>query len=118
MKALTLTGAAAALVSVLLASASLMAATEDPAALGQQLAFDRAKGNCLACHTMKGSDVPSTVGPMLFDIKKKFPDRQKLYAILYDEETRHPQTVMPAFGKNLILSSTEINEIIDFLYTQ
>lgn len=111
-------GATAAFVSLLLACASVLAATEDHGAAGRELAFDRAKGNCLACHTMKGSDVPSTVGPPLVDIKAKFPDRKVLYGILYDEETRNPQTVMPAFGKNLILSSKDINEIIDFLYTQ
>jgi L-cysteine S-thiosulfotransferase len=87
------------------------------AAAGQALAFDRAKGNCLACHTMKGGDVPSNVGPELSDMKMRFPDRSTLYAIINDEEQRNPQTVMPPFGKNLILTRQEINEIIDFLYT-
>lgn len=92
-------------------------AASAPVSPGQRLVFDRSKGNCLACHTMKGSDVPSNVGPVLSDMKARFPDRKVLYAIIYDEETRNPQTVMPAFGKNLILSPKEINEIIDFLYT-
>lgn len=87
------------------------------AAPGQALTFDRAKGNCLACHTMKGGDVPSTVGPELSDMKMRFPDRSTLYAIIDDEEKRNPETVMPPFGKNLILTRQEINEIIDFLYT-
>jgi L-cysteine S-thiosulfotransferase len=90
---------------------------QSAAAAGQALAFDRAKGNCLACHTMKGGDVPSNVGPELSDMKMRFPDRSTLYAIIDDEEQRNPQTVMPAFGKNLILARQEINEIIDFLYT-
>ena len=88
-----------------------------PAAPGQALAFDRTKGNCLACHTMKGGDVPSNVGPELSDMKMRFPDRSTLYAIIDDEEQRNPETVMPPFGKNLILTRPEINEIIDFLYT-
>ncbi|HUC65425.1 MAG TPA: sulfur oxidation c-type cytochrome SoxX [Stellaceae bacterium] len=87
------------------------------AASGQALAFDRAKGNCLACHTMKGGDVPSNVGPELADMKLRFPDRSTLYAIIDDEEKRNPETVMPPFGKNLILTRQEINAIIDFLYT-
>lgn len=87
-------------------------------AAGQKLAFDRSMGNCLACHTMKGSDVPSNVGPKLSNIKVMFPNRKDLYSILYDEETRNPQTVMPAFGKNLILTPEQINQIIDFLYTR
>lgn len=84
---------------------------------GQALAFDQRKGNCLACHTMKGGDVPSNVGPELSDMKSRFPDRQALYGILWDEETRNPLTVMPPFGKDLILDEREINAIIDFLYT-
>jgi len=87
------------------------------AAAGQALAFDRAKGNCLACHTMKGGDVPSNVGPELSEMKMRFPDRSTLYAVIDDEEQRNPETVMPPFGKHLILTRQEINEIIDFLYT-
>jgi sulfur-oxidizing protein SoxX len=84
---------------------------------GQALAFDRSKGTCLACHTMKGGDVPSDVGPELIDMKSRFPDPKQLAAIIYDEESRNPQTVMPAFGKNLILSPPEIQQIVQFLYT-
>jgi sulfur-oxidizing protein SoxX len=84
---------------------------------GQQLAFDRAKGNCLACHTMQGSDVPSNVGPELNGMKARFPNRADLVAILQNEQARNPQTVMPLFGRNLILDDAEINKIVDFLYT-
>jgi sulfur-oxidizing protein SoxX len=105
---------AAALVAALLPGAARAAAAVSP---GRALAFDRAKGNCLACHTMKGGDVPSNVGPELKRIKAKFPDRNALYQIIWDEEQRNPKTVMPPFGKNLILDHKEIEEIIDFLYT-
>lgn len=99
------------------ASGDTARAQEGTVSAGQALAFDRAKGNCLACHTMTGSDVPSNVGPQLSGMRARFPDRKELAAIIYDEETRNPQTVMPAFGKNLILSDKDINEIVDFLYT-
>jgi sulfur-oxidizing protein SoxX len=84
---------------------------------GQAIAFDRAKGNCLACHTMRGSDVPSNVGPELNDMKARFPDRADLVGILNNEEARNPKTIMPTFGRNLILEPREIEQIIDFLYT-
>lgn len=87
------------------------------AAAGRTLAFDRAKGNCLACHTMVGGDVPSNVGPELAGMRARFSDRETLRAIIRDEEARNPQTVMPAFGKNLILDDREIEAVIDFLYT-
>lgn len=75
-------------------------------------------GNCLACHTMKGSDVPSNVGPELKDLKARFPDSKMLFAILWDEESRNPQTLMPPFGKNLIMNAQQINDIVAFLYAQ
>ena len=84
---------------------------------GEAIAFDRSKGNCLACHTMRGSDVPSNVGPELNDMKARFPDRADLVAILENEEARNPQTIMPSFGRNLILDHHEIEQIVDFLYT-
>lgn len=84
---------------------------------GQIVAFDRTKGNCLACHTMQGGDVPSNVGPELNNIKARFPDRADLLAILTNEPARNPQTIMPPFGRNQILDAKEINQIIDFLYT-
>ena len=84
---------------------------------GQVLAFDRSKGNCLACHTMAGGDVPSNVGPELNNMRARFPDRAELVAILTNEEARNPQTMMPPFGRNLILNKQEIEQIVDFLYT-
>ncbi len=84
---------------------------------GQKLAFDRGKGNCLTCHEIKGGDLPGTIGPALKDIKSKYPDRNDLVAILYDETKRNPQTVMPPFGRNRILTDQEINAIVDFLQT-
>jgi sulfur-oxidizing protein SoxX len=87
------------------------------AADGQKLAFDRGKGNCLTCHEIKGGDSPGTVGPALSDIKTKYPDRNDLIAIVTDETQRNPQTVMPPFGRNRILTEKEINAIVDFLQT-
>ena len=87
------------------------------AAKGQRLAFDRAKGNCLSCHEIKGGDLPGTIGPALKDIKSKYPDRRDLVAILTDEPLRNPQTAMPPFGRNHILTEQEIDAIVDFLQT-
>jgi len=84
---------------------------------GQQLAFDRSKGNCLTCHEIKGGDAPGNVGPKLSDMKGRFPDRKELVAIISDETKRNPQTVMPPFRRNLILNDAEIQAIVDFLYT-
>jgi sulfur-oxidizing protein SoxX len=85
---------------------------------GQTLAFDRSKGNCLTCHDIKGGDAPGNVGPPLADMKTRFPDRKELRGIVFDETKRNPQTVMPPFGRNLILTDGEIEAIVDFLYTR
>jgi L-cysteine S-thiosulfotransferase len=84
---------------------------------GQTLAFDRGKGNCLTCHEIKGGDLPGTIGPALTDIKSKYPNRDELVAIVSDETKRNPQTVMPPFGRNHILTDKEISAIVDFLQT-
>jgi sulfur-oxidizing protein SoxX len=102
------------LVAIAMLGASAVAA---PSA-GEQLAFDRGKGNCLTCHDIKGGDAPGNLGPALNDMKKRFPDRAELIAIISDETRRNPQTVMPPFKRNLILTDQEINAIVDFLYTQ
>ncbi len=105
---------AAVLAVVLFAGARASAQTLP----GQALAFDRNKGNCLTCHDIKGGDAPGNVGPPLADMKTRFPDRKELTAIVFDETKRNPQTVMPPFGRNLILTDGEIEAIVDFLYTR
>ena len=84
---------------------------------GRKLAFDRGKGNCLTCHVIKGGEYPGTIGPELVDIKSKYPNRDELVAIIYDETKRNPLTVMPPFGRNRILTDKEISAVVDFLQT-
>jgi sulfur-oxidizing protein SoxX len=108
-----------ALVLALLSGAAVAgpAHAQSAAAEGQKLAFDRGKGNCLTCHVIKGGDLPGTIGPELKDIKTKYPNRDDLVAIVSDETKRNPQTVMPPFGRNRILSEKEISAVVDFLQT-
>jgi sulfur-oxidizing protein SoxX len=99
------------------AAISGSAHAQSAVAEGQKLAFDRGKGNCLTCHVIGGGDLPGSIGPELKDIKSKYPERSDLVAILTDETKRNPQTVMPPFGRNRILTEQEINAIVDFLQT-
>ena len=103
---------------IMLAVAALpLAAHADDVKAGQELALDRARGNCLACHTIKGGDAPSSVGRELAGMKRRFPNRADLVEILTDESRRNPIAPMPAFGRNRILTPAEIEQVIDFLYT-
>jgi L-cysteine S-thiosulfotransferase len=108
-----------AAVLALLAGAAVAspALAQSAAAEGQKLAFDRGKGNCLTCHVIRGGEYPGTLGPELTDIKSKYPNRDELIAIVTDETKRNPQTVMPPFGRNRILTEKEINAVVDFLQT-
>jgi L-cysteine S-thiosulfotransferase len=108
------TGFAPALLATLVIATAAAAA---PSA-GERLAFDRGKGNCLTCHEIKGGDSPGNLGPPLVDMKARFPNRADLVAIISDETKRNPQTVMPPFRRNLILTGQEIDAIVDFLYTR
>ncbi|MEJ2714501.1 MAG: hypothetical protein P8014_15190 [Acidihalobacter sp.] len=50
-------------------------------------------------------------------MKARFPDRQKLFDQIWDPRHMNPHTIMPPFGANRILDKSQINKIIDFLYT-
>lgn len=112
-----LTATVALALTIGAAVASSPAHAQSAAAEGQKIAFDRGKGNCLTCHVIKGGDLPGTIGPELKDIKSKYPDRNDLIAIVSDETKRNPQTVMPPFGRNRVLTEQEINAVVDFLQT-
>jgi L-cysteine S-thiosulfotransferase len=105
-----------------LCSTSQARADESPnVAAGRQLAFEIAKGNCLACHQFprdSGANTLANIGPPLLAIRSRFPERTKLRSRLWDPMLANPNTVMPPFGKHRILSSEEIELIIDYLYTQ
>jgi sulfur-oxidizing protein SoxX len=105
-----------ALAVVTLALSAALAQPQSGATEGQKIAFDRGKGNCLTCHDIKGGDLPGTIGPQLKDLKARY-DRNELIAIVTDETKRNPQTVMPPFGRNRILTEQEINAVVDFLQT-
>jgi sulfur-oxidizing protein SoxX len=84
---------------------------------GKQLAFDRKKGNCLACHMIPGGESPGNIGPPLVAMKARFPERQKLFNQIWDATALNPNTMMPPFGLHKALSKEEIDAIVEFLYT-
>jgi L-cysteine S-thiosulfotransferase len=117
-KSKTVPGLAVSLVLLAASAASAQGLAPSAPLPGQALTFDRSKGNCLTCHVIAGGDAPGNLGPSLADMKKRYPDRKALAAIIFDETKRNPLTVMPPFGRNLILSDAEIESVIDFLYTR
>tara|TARA_B100000614_G_scaffold236357_1_gene233839 strand:+ start:257 stop:616 length:360 start_codon:yes stop_codon:yes gene_type:complete len=84
---------------------------------GKEIAWDRKKGNCLACHAMPGAVSPGNFGPPLAAMITRFPNRNKLFMQIYDSSKNNPNTTMPLFGKYEALSASDIQHIVDYLYT-
>jgi len=84
---------------------------------GKEIAFDRAKGNCLACHQIEGGELPGNIGPPLVAMKARFPDKAKLRSQIADATKMNPNSIMPPFGRNQILSESEIDKVVEFIYT-
>lgn len=93
------------------------AADAETIKLGKQVAYDRKKGNCLACHMMGDGESPGDLGPPMVAMKARFPDRAKLRAHIYDPMQSNPGTRMPPFGKHRIISEQELDAIVEYLYT-
>lgn len=92
-------------------------ASEDKLALGKAVAFDRGKGNCLACHLMDDGESPGNIGPPLVVMQARFPDKEKLRAQIWDATASNPGSRMPPFGKHKIITEEELDAIVDYLYT-
>ena len=84
---------------------------------GKKLAFTRSKGNCLACHYIEGGELMGNYGPPLLAMKARFPDREVLREQIWDAAVKNPDTRMPPFGRNHILSEEEIDLVTDFIHT-
>ena len=84
---------------------------------GRNIAFNRKKGNCLACHAIEGGASPGNIGPPLVQIARRFPDRDRLKSQLWDATQFNPNSPMPPFGRHGALSDAEIEKILDFIYT-
>jgi sulfur-oxidizing protein SoxX len=84
---------------------------------GKKIAFHRKKGNCLACHKIAGGSLPGNIGPALVNMKARFPDKAKLRAKIFDATVTSPNTIMPPFGKHKILSKSELDKVVEFIYS-
>ncbi|MFQ5644413.1 MAG: sulfur oxidation c-type cytochrome SoxX [Thiogranum sp.] len=84
---------------------------------GKAIAFDRKKGNCLACHQIEGGKLAGNIGPPLVAMQARFPDKAKLRAQIWDSSKANSNSIMPPFGRHQILSESDIDKIVEFVYT-
>ena len=99
----------------LFGSISLAGASDIEA--GKKVAFDRKKGNCLACHMLAGGQLPGNIGPPLIAMKARFPNKADLRAQIWDATEKNPNTMMPPFGKHRVLTEKEVDLVTEFIYT-
>ncbi len=86
---------------------------------GKDIAFTQAKGNCLACHAIVGSEQPGQIGPELSGMKARYPDqagKDLLRARIWDETQFVPNSIMPPFGKHEVLTKEEFEKLLDYIY--
>ena len=119
MKRTPITLGATLLGALLLVSTQVLAAEEKKEPTGKDLAFDRSKGNCLACHAMPGvadDQQPGNSGPPLIAMKDRYPDKAKLSAKIANPMADNPNTFMPVFSKHKVLNDKELGMVVDFVH--
>jgi sulfur-oxidizing protein SoxX len=84
---------------------------------GKAIAWDRKKGNCLACHAMAGGELPGNIGPPLVAMKARFPNKAALRAQIWDATKKNPNSMMPPFGRHGILTEGEVDLVVEYVYT-
>ncbi|MDH5516742.1 MAG: sulfur oxidation c-type cytochrome SoxX [Gammaproteobacteria bacterium] len=93
-----------------------VAENADAVEAGKEIAFSKKKGNCLACHDIKGGKLPGNIGPPLIAMKARFK-KEDLKNQISDARVKNKHTIMPPFGPHQILKADEIEKVVEFIYT-
>jgi L-cysteine S-thiosulfotransferase len=101
---------------LLVSCTTTMPTTKQTSDAGKQIAFSREKGNCLACHEIENGEFPGNIGPALKNLPSRFKNKQQMREQIWDATQFNPETSMPPFGKNKILSEDEIDLLVDYLW--
>ena len=84
----------------------------------EKIMLDSNGGNCYACHAVpaKPEVVAGTMGPPFIGMKARFESIEKLRAAIADQKAISPETIMPPFGRNKILTSEQIDNVAKHIY--
>ncbi|HZZ93133.1 MAG TPA: c-type cytochrome [Usitatibacter sp.] len=85
---------------------------------GLELFIRPDKGYCIACHQVPVQAGPATrsnVGPALAGPRMRELGSAALHELLRDPTRANPDTIMPPFGKHLLLDEREIDRLTEYL---
>lgn len=87
---------------------------------GRKIFMARSIGPCTGCHLIRGADVwpAGNVGPDLSKIGDAGYKDEDLYQMVYDIRTHYPDSVMPPWGTQKILTAQQMVHVVAFLKTQ
>jgi len=102
---------------ILTASPYAFAADLSMVQQGKEISFDRKKGNCLACHAIHEGEMTGELGPILIDMKSRYPEKSVLREQIWDASKRNPATSMPPFGRHRMLTEDEIDKVVEYIYS-
>jgi sulfur-oxidizing protein SoxX len=110
-------GAISVLAGQFLLSPAIFAAGDNAVEEGKKIAFDRKKGNCLACHNIVNAPSPGNIAPALVAMKSRFPTKEDLRMQIWDATIKNPESAMPPFGKHGILSEADFEKVVEYIWT-
>ncbi|HNA28979.1 MAG TPA: sulfur oxidation c-type cytochrome SoxX [Thiobacillaceae bacterium] len=86
----------------------------DPAR-GREIALRPDRGYCVVCHQVPGEDWPGTVGTPLLHFKQHDYADGAVFQQIFDPRVINPQSVMPPYGANGILTEQDIRDLVAYL---
>ncbi len=86
---------------------------------GEKIIKTRKLGNCIACHALPGVESPGDIGPNLVEVMQGFSkaDRKIVTQWVRDARVYNPDTIMPPFGPNKLLTPEQIDDVVEYLFT-
>ena len=66
---------------------------------------------------MAGGSLEGNIGPALVNMKARYPEKSALRAQIFDPTVANPNTIMPPYGKHKILTESELDKVVEFIYT-
>lgn len=84
---------------------------------GKAIAMNTQRGNCWACHVLPGDPQGGTGGPALVNVGSWGRTDAELFQRVWDGRVVNPQTEMPPYGTNGVLTEQEIRDVVAYLQT-